>query len=161
MGKAIQGLNNVDDWQARITALGLVQGIAVGGVEEGHVATEYDVAFVSLLKGCHELVAAQIADLRSTVSKEVVSQSLCLAFFPYFCPPSILSSTILPIHACRTVAILARHLLLHSPLYPPSSTPSHIHPHTLTHPLHILVTPSRSIPHPSSLPPRHVALWRY
>ena len=71
MNKVIQGLHNVDDWQARITALGLLQGIAVGGVEEGHVATEHDGAFVALLKGCHELIAAQIADLRSTVSKEV------------------------------------------------------------------------------------------
>ena len=41
------------------------------GVDEGHVATEHDAAFVTLLKGCHELIAAQIADLRSTVSKEV------------------------------------------------------------------------------------------
>ena len=31
MNKVIQGLNNVDDWQARISALGLLQGIAVGG----------------------------------------------------------------------------------------------------------------------------------
>ena len=51
------------------------------GVDEGHVATEHDAAFVTLLKGCHELIAAQIADLRSTVSKEVRYSSMYIAMY--------------------------------------------------------------------------------
>ena len=37
-----------------------LQGLAVGGADEGHMATEFDGAFVALLKSCHELVAAQV-----------------------------------------------------------------------------------------------------
>ena len=32
----------------------------MGGADEGHMATEFDGAFVALLKSCHELVAAQV-----------------------------------------------------------------------------------------------------
>jgi len=106
MAKVVAGLGNVDDWQARISALAqlqvrcspwplrawtrlfpdvtwcfpllfgcaphppralthiyahlYLQGLAVGGADEGHMATEFDGAFVALLKSCHELVAAQV-----------------------------------------------------------------------------------------------------
>ena len=69
-----QGLAKVDDWQARTTALGALQNIAHGD------GMEFEGAFVALLRGSHEIITAQIADLRSSVSKE----------------------------ACRTVAVLAR-----------------------------------------------------
>ena len=67
------GLNKVEDWQARIAALLLLQGLTIGD------GPSFEASFLAQLKGCHELIMTQIADLRSSVSKE----------------------------ACRTVALLA------------------------------------------------------
>ena len=63
MGDIIHGLRDVDDWQTRMKALGLLQGLALGD------GIEFDT-FVTHLKGCHELILNQISDLRSIVMKE-------------------------------------------------------------------------------------------
>ena len=63
MGDIIQGLKDVDDWQTRMKALGLLQGLALGD------GIEFDT-FVTHLKSCHELILNQISDLRSIVMKE-------------------------------------------------------------------------------------------
>lgn len=63
MTDIIQGLKDVDDWQARMKALGLLQGLTMGD------GIEFD-SFITQLKGCHELLINQISDLRSIVMKE-------------------------------------------------------------------------------------------
>jgi hypothetical protein len=78
MEKVSTGLVNEDDWEARIEALRLLQQVAMGdGMEFG--------SFPLDLKHMHEKILANIADLRSLVSKE----------------------------ASRTVAVLARRLGRH------------------------------------------------
>ena len=68
----VEGLNKSDDWEARIVALQQLQALAYGD------GTEYDT-FLSYLKGCHELISAQISDLRSAVSKEACKTVSILA----------------------------------------------------------------------------------
>ncbi len=68
----IEGLNKSDDWEARIVALQQLQALAYGD------GTEYDT-FLNYLKGCHELISAQISDLRSAVSKEACKTVSILA----------------------------------------------------------------------------------
>lgn len=64
-----------DDWQERLNALISLQGLTLG---DGPAFE----SFMQHIKNCHELIAAQISDLRSVISKE----------------------------ACRTVAFIAREL---------------------------------------------------
>lgn len=75
MAAATAGLGKADDWEARMKALGLLQGLALGD------GMEVD-GFPMAIRGMHDLLAAQIADLRSTLCKE----------------------------ACRTAAVLSRRM---------------------------------------------------
>lgn len=68
-------LSKVDDWESRMKALGQLEGLALGD------GMEYET-FPSALRGIHDLLIAQISDLRSTLCKE----------------------------ACRTTAVLARRM---------------------------------------------------
>jgi CLIP-associating protein 1/2 len=79
------GLANADDWQARISALLQLQGLALG---DG--AAQYSAALVSGIRNgsIAGLLGTQIADLRSVVSKEanrtaaVLARRLGSAFVP-------------------------------------------------------------------------------
>ncbi len=68
----VEGLHKSDDWEARIVSLQQLQALACGD------GTEYDT-FLNYLKGCHELISAQISDLRSAVSKEACKTVSILA----------------------------------------------------------------------------------
>ena len=89
MTDIIQGLRDVDDWQARMKALALLQGLTMGD------GIEFD-SFVTQLKGCHELLINQISDLRSIVMKEACRT---VGFLAYRLGPnfSLIAELLLPV----------------------------------------------------------------
>ena len=68
-----QGLRADDDWKARIHALQKLQQISRGNGKEMD-------GFVSQVKGIQELIAAQVTDLRSVLSKEACKTVAIMAW---------------------------------------------------------------------------------
>jgi len=76
-----EDLSNTEEWEARMKALATLQGLALGD------AMEYP-SFPSSVKLLHDLINAQVSDLRSTLCKEacrtvaVLARKMGAAFFP-------------------------------------------------------------------------------
>ena len=85
MTAIVTGLGKTDDWEARMKALGLLQAVVLGD------GMEYE-SFPGLLRGIHDLLIAQIADLRSTLCKEA-----CRCFIHHF--PSFFCTLVIVAHA--------------------------------------------------------------
>jgi len=72
MNLIVANLSKSDDWEARMKALGMIQGLTIGD------AMEYDT-FPGQIRGIHDILINQIIDLRSTLSKEACRTIAVLA----------------------------------------------------------------------------------
>ena len=77
MNLIVANLSKSDDWEARMKALGMIQGLTIGD------AMEYDT-FPGQIRGIHDMLINQIIDLRSTLSKEACRTIAVLARYDIF-----------------------------------------------------------------------------